>query len=74
MMQADNEKEEHLMCVICEFEDSCLIYKIFVVGLIVDCHLSALKIFSKYEQRCFIKIQNPNGKNAQQCLRALLEA
>ena len=40
MMQADNnEKEEHLMCVICEFEDSYLIYKIFVASLIVDCYL-----------------------------------
>ena len=36
MLQADNnEKEEHLMCVICEFEDSYLIYKILVVNLIV---------------------------------------
>ena len=32
-------KEEHLMCVICEFEDSYLIYKTFVVSLIVDCYL-----------------------------------
>ena len=40
-MQSDNnEKEEHLICVICEFEGSYLIYKIFVVGsLIVDCYL-----------------------------------
>ena len=30
-MQADDiEKEEHLMCVICEFEDSYLIYKILL--------------------------------------------
>ena len=43
-MQADNkEKEEHLMYVICEFEDSCLIYKIFVVSLIVDCYLQCSK-------------------------------
>ena len=27
------------MCVICEFEDSYLIYKIFVVSLIVDLSL-----------------------------------
>ena len=34
MMQADNnEKEEHLMCVIYEFEDSYLIYKIFIISL-----------------------------------------
>ena len=41
MMQADNiEKEEHLMCVICEIEDSYLIYKIFVESLmILDCYL-----------------------------------
>ena len=32
MMQVNNEKEEHLMCVICEFEDS-YIYEIFVVSL-----------------------------------------
>ena len=39
-MQVDNiEKEEHLICVIYEFEDSYLIYKIFVVSLIVDCYL-----------------------------------
>ena len=43
MMQADNEKEEHLMCVICEFDDSYLIYKISVVNLIVDCHLQCSK-------------------------------
>ena len=31
MIQADNnEKEDHLMCVICEFEDNYLVYKIFV--------------------------------------------
>ena len=37
MMQADNnEKEKHLMCANCEFEDSYLIYKIFVVSLIID--------------------------------------
>ena len=37
MIQADNnEKGEHVVCVICEFEDSYLIYKIFVVSLIVD--------------------------------------
>ena len=35
MLQADNnEKEEHLMCVICEFEESYLIYKIFVIIII----------------------------------------
>ena len=40
IMQADNnEKEEHLMCVICEFEDCCLIYEIFVVSLIVHCFI-----------------------------------
>ena len=40
MLQADNnEKEEHLMCVTYEVEDSYLIYKIFVVSLIVDCYL-----------------------------------
>ena len=40
MMQADNnENEEILICVFCEFEDSYLIYKIFVVSLIVDCYL-----------------------------------
>ena len=40
MMQANNNvKEEHVLCVIYEFEDSYLIYKIFVVSLIVDCYL-----------------------------------
>ena len=75
MMQVNIEKEEHLMCVICELEDSYLIYKIFVVSLIVDCyHFSDLKKFSKYEQRCFFKIQIGRGKNARQCHTALLEA
>ena len=37
MMQADhNKKENHLMNVICELEDSFLIYKIFVVSLMLD--------------------------------------
>ena len=72
MMQAGNsEKEEHLMCVICEFEDSYLIYKIFVVGYVI---FNALKMFSKYEQRCFIKIQIARRKNARQFHTALLEA
>ena len=31
-------------------------------------------MFSKYEQRCFIKIQTARGKNARQCHTALLEA
>ena len=31
------------MCVICEFEDSYLIYKIFVVDLIADCYLQCSK-------------------------------
>ena len=35
---------------------------------------SALKIFSKYKQRCFIKIHIARGKNARQCQTALLEA
>ena len=39
MQAANNEKEEHLMCVICEFEDSYLIYKIFVVSLHIDYYL-----------------------------------
>ena len=40
MMHADNnEEEEHLMRIICEFEDSYLIYKIFVVNLILGCYL-----------------------------------
>ena len=44
MMQADNnEKEEHLMCAICEFEDSYLIYKVIVVSLIVDYYLYCSK-------------------------------
>ena len=44
MMQADNsENEEHLMCVICEIEDSYLIYKVFVVSLIVDSYLQCSK-------------------------------
>ena len=34
---------------------------------------SALKMFSKYEQKCFIKIQIAKGKNARQCHTALLE-
>ena len=31
-------------------------------------------MFSKYEQRCFIKIQIARDKNARQCYKALLEA
>ena len=31
-------------------------------------------MFSKYKQRCFIKIQIARGKNARQCHTALLEA
>ena len=31
-------------------------------------------MFSKYEQRSFIKIQIARGKNARQCRTALLEA
>ena len=31
-------------------------------------------MFSKYAQRCFIKIQIERGKNARQCHSALLEA
>ena len=34
-----SEEEEHLLYVICVFEDSFFIYKIFVVNLIVDCYL-----------------------------------
>ena len=30
-------------------------------------------MFSKYEQRCFIKVQVARGKNASQCFRALQE-
>ena len=50
------------MCVIGEFEDP---YKIFVS---FNCSLifSALKLFSKYEQRYLIKIQIARGKNARQ--------
>ena len=52
-MHADNsETEQH---VICEFEDSYLIYKIFVLSL-----------FSKYEQLWFIQIQISRGKNTRQ--------
>ena len=40
MMQTDNnEKEEHMMCVICEFEDSYLNYNLFIASLIVDLFL-----------------------------------
>ena len=35
---------------------------------------SALNMFSKYEQRCFIKIQVARGINARQCHTELLEA
>ena len=50
------------------------IYKIFVASLIVDCYICAPKIFSKYEQKCFIKYQTARDKNARQCNTALLEA
>ena len=64
-MQADSiGEEEHLMCVNCEFEDKYVIYKIFVVSLIVYCYLQCSKMFSKYEQKCLIKIQISGGKNA----------
>ena len=70
----NTEIEEHLMSVICEFEISYHFYKISVGTLIIDCYFSALKMFSKYEQRCFIKIETARGKNARQYHTALLDA
>ena len=53
------------------FASRPLICKVSVVSFIAL--FSALKMFSKYEQRCFIKLQIARRKNAQQCHTALLK-
>ena len=51
-----------------------LYYKIIVVSLIVDHYPQCSENVSKYEQRCFIKIQVVKEKKTGQCHTALLEA
>ena len=53
MMQTDNsEKEEHLMCVICEFEDS--FFKIFVVS----------RVLSLFFQKCLVNTNKDASLNS----------